>query len=216
MKGSSWWKLLSALVLVIAGSVLLAPFALRVVGRFLVIADPLEPSDAIVVMAGEVPFRQIEAARLFQRGLAPRVVLTREHVPAWRRKLRELGLGAPSRGELAVAVLERLNVPRGAIILLDTPAINTMEELASIRHFALAERLRRIIIVSSPDHMRRIRVIWNRTAGSLVEARLHPAPEEDGFDPNHWWTSKVGAEYLFHEYFGILNFLLGSPIRSGR
>jgi len=214
MRRPSWWKLFPALVLVIAGSVLLAPFALRVVGRFLVIADPLEPSDAIVVMAGEVPFRQIEAARLFQRGLAPRVVLTRERVPAWRRKLRELGLGAPSRGDLAAAVLERLSVPQGAIKVLDEPAINTAEELAAIHRFAVEERFRRIIIVSSPDHMRRIRVIWGRAMGTLVEVRLHPAPEEDGFDPNHWWTSKVGAEYLFHEYFGILNFLLGSPIRS--
>jgi uncharacterized SAM-binding protein YcdF (DUF218 family) len=214
MRRPSWWKLFAALVLVIAGSVLLAPFALRAVGHFLVIADPLEPSDAIVVMAGEVPFRQIEAARLFQRGLAPRVVLTRERLPAWRQRLKELGLGSPGRRELAAAVLERLNVSRGAIILLDDPAINTVEELASIRHFAVAQHFQRIIIVSSPDHMRRIRVIWSRTAGSLVEARLHPAPEEDGFDPNHWWTSKVGAEYLFHEYFGILEFLLGSPLRS--
>jgi uncharacterized SAM-binding protein YcdF (DUF218 family) len=215
MRRPSWWKLFPALVLVIAGSVLLAPFALRVVGRFLVIADPLEPSDAIVVMAGEVPFRQIEAARLFQQGLAPRVVLTRERLPAWRRRLKELGLGSPGRRELAAAVLERLSVPTSAITFVNEPAINTLEELAAIHRFAVEKRFRRVIIVSSPDHMRRIRVIWSKVAGPTVEARLHQAPEEDGFDPDHWWTSKVGAEYLFHEYFGILNFLLGSPIRSG-
>ena len=215
MKRPSRWKLLSALALVAGLGVLLSPFGLRAVGRFLVVSDPLEPSDAIVVMSGEVPFRQTEAARLFHRGLAPWIILTHEAEGPSQRRLRELGLESPERRELARRVLERLDVPRGAIRSLSEAAVNTVEELATVYRFAVTQGFRRIIIVSSPDHMRRIRIIWNRSVGLGVEARLHPAPEEGGFDPDHWWTSRVGAEYLVHEYFGILNFLLGSPIRSG-
>ncbi len=209
------WRLLGALVLLAGVGVLVSPFILRAVGRFLVIADSLEPSDAIVVMAGEVPFRQLEAARLFHQGLAPWIILTREHERPGRRKLRELGLEPTERRELARMVLERLNVPRGAIRFVNASGVNSADELASIRRLAVAEGFRHIIIVSSPHHMRRIRVIWKQGANPAVEARLHPALEEDGFDPDRWWTSRVGAEYLVHEYFGILNFLLGSPIRGG-
>lgn len=215
MRRSSRWRLLLVLILGTIGGVLLAPVALRATGRFLVIADPLEPASAIVVMAGETPFRQMAAAHLFQRGLAPRVVLTRESERAWRRKLKDLGLALPEMHELAALVLQRFDVPRGAIDLVSEPAVNTAEELAAIRRFAARQGFGRIIIVSSPEHMRRIRTIWRRAGGPPVEARLHPAAEEDGFNPDHWWTTRVGAERLMHEYFGIINFLLGSPIRGG-
>ena len=215
MKRPSRSTVLLVLLLGVLGGILLAPFALRAAGRFLVIADPLEPSDAIVVMAGEIPFRQMAAARLYQRGLAPRVVLTRESDRAGRRKLKELGLALPDLHDLAAKVLQRLHVPPGAIEVVGEPTLNTAEELAAIRRFALRQGYGHVIIVSSPDHMRRIRTIWHRLEGSPLEARLLPASEEDGFDPDHWWTSRVGAERLVHEYFGIVNFLLGSPIRGG-
>ena len=206
-------KLLGAFVALLGAALLFAPLLLRAAGRFLVVADPLEVSDAIVVMSGEIPFRQIEAARLFNRGLAPQVVLTCENESTKHRKLREIGLEPPDRRELARMVLERLSVPHGSIRLLRDPARDTVDELAAVHRFASQEGLRRIIIVSSPDHMRRIRLVWRRRVASEVEARLHPAPEEDGFDPDRWWTSRVGAEYFVHEYFGMLNFLLGSPLR---
>ena len=193
----------------------LAPSGLRAAGRFLVIADPLEPSGAIVIMAGEVPFRQIEAAKLFHRRLAPWIVLTREAESAWQRKLRQFGVAIPERREIVRQVLVRLDVPPDAIRYIADPAVNTADEMKAVRRFAAREGLRRIIIVSSPDHLRRIRVIWTRGVEPGVEVRLHPAPEEDGFDPDTWWTTRRGAENLAHEYAGIVNFLLGSPIRSG-
>ncbi len=51
-------------------------FLLAAVGRFLVVDDPLEPADAIVVLAARES-RARGAAALYQRGLAPRVVLAR-------------------------------------------------------------------------------------------------------------------------------------------
>ncbi len=206
-------KLLGALRALMGAALSFAPRLLGAAGRFLVVADTLEVCDGIVVLSGEVPFRQIEAARLFHRGLAPRIVLTREVEPARRRKLRELGLGPPERRELARLILERLGVPQGAIASLSHPARNTVDELAAVHRFAVKEGLQRIIIVSSPDHMRRIRLIWRQGAGSGLDARLHPAPEEDGFDPDRWWTSRTGARYLAYEYFSMLNLLLGSPLR---
>jgi uncharacterized SAM-binding protein YcdF (DUF218 family) len=208
MKKPPLWGLLGVLALLVGVALLALPRALRAVGRFLVVADRLDISDAIVVMSGEIPFRLIEAARLFQGGLAPRIILTRHPEPARRRKLRDLGLAGPDRTELARMVLERLNVPIGSIGVVPDPAHNTAEELAAVHRFAVKEGLRRIIIVSSPDHMRRIRLIWRRGVGADVAALLHPAPEEEGFNPGRWWTSPVGRRHLVHEYLGMLRFLI--------
>ncbi|HEY3186399.1 MAG TPA: hypothetical protein VGJ70_02920, partial [Solirubrobacteraceae bacterium] len=50
-------------------------------GRALVVADPLPAhADAIVVMAGSIADRVLEAADLYRAGIAPRIVVTRERV----------------------------------------------------------------------------------------------------------------------------------------
>ena len=50
---------------------------LREVASFLIIEDSLEPAAAIVALGGEPPFREMEAARLYRAGWAPRVVIVR-------------------------------------------------------------------------------------------------------------------------------------------
>src|SRR5712692_382261 len=57
--------------------VALAAWAVIHVGGWLVVEDRLEPARAVVVLGGQVPFRAMEAARIYQRGLAPEVWLTR-------------------------------------------------------------------------------------------------------------------------------------------
>src|SRR5712692_7626054 len=47
------------------------------IGYWLMVEDPLQPARAVVVLGGQVPFRAIEAARIYQQGLAPEVWLTR-------------------------------------------------------------------------------------------------------------------------------------------
>ena len=55
---------------------------LRVTGSFLVVEDPLRPAAAIVVLGGQTPFREIEAAQLYRDGWAPLIVVVRhEHNP---------------------------------------------------------------------------------------------------------------------------------------
>src|SRR3989441_9412880 len=61
------------------------------VGKWLVVEDRAEPGRAIVVLSGHLPFRAMEAARLYQRGLAPEVWLTRGRRPAEEAALARLG-----------------------------------------------------------------------------------------------------------------------------
>src|SRR6059058_6253137 len=79
-----WWRL--PLVLALAA---VSAAAVSLAGRLLVVADPLPPStDAIVVLAGSIPTRVLEAADLYRAGLAPRVVVTRERLARGESVLR--------------------------------------------------------------------------------------------------------------------------------
>src|SRR5207302_10792435 len=100
-------------------AVALAVVALAGAGRLLVVADPLPASaDAIVVLAGSIPTRVLEAGDLYRSGLAPRVVITRERLLRGDAALRARGVRLPESDELTLAALEQLGVPARAIIRL--------------------------------------------------------------------------------------------------
>src|SRR5438876_1073297 len=97
----------------------LVAVALLGAGRLLVVADPLPPrADAIVILAGSVPDRTLEAADLYRAGLAPRVVVTRERLPRGQATLRARGVRLPEGDELTVTALHELGVPPAAIVIL--------------------------------------------------------------------------------------------------
>jgi uncharacterized SAM-binding protein YcdF (DUF218 family) len=52
------------------------------VGRWLVVEDPLDKAQAIVVLSGGMPMRAREAAKLYNAGYAPQIWLTRGVEPA--------------------------------------------------------------------------------------------------------------------------------------
>jgi hypothetical protein len=78
---------------------------LRQVASFLIIEDTLQTASAIVPLAGQTPFREMEAAKLFQAGLAPQVVIVSDAPSAESEALRELGIKKTQTWEISRAVL---------------------------------------------------------------------------------------------------------------
>jgi uncharacterized SAM-binding protein YcdF (DUF218 family) len=201
-------RTLLVLLVVAAIVVALGAAALPAVGRYLVVADPLVPSDAVFVLSGKTPARELEAAQLYRRGLAPRVVLTRGRDPI--AQARALA-GEPTPQERAALALQHTGVPPSAIVRLTTVVDNTEQELRVQSEYARAQGFRRVILVSSPAHTRRVRVIWNARYEAVVPALVHPTAFER-YEPERWWRSRAWLEDGLHELIGIGHFLVGSPL----
>jgi uncharacterized SAM-binding protein YcdF (DUF218 family) len=196
---------LALLTAVVAGAVAASVIGLPALGLWLVVADPLAPSDAIVVVAGTPPAREVEAAALYHRKLAPVVLLSR----ARERNTVARSLARFPPGQMvASGALVRLGVPDGAILRLEREVENSVDELAHVAEVSRARGYRRVILVSSPPHTRRLRMIWD-AEGSGITALIQPTPYET-FDQTHWWRSRHGVETVVHELGGMLNFKLGS------
>jgi uncharacterized SAM-binding protein YcdF (DUF218 family) len=181
----------------------------RWLGPWLVVNEPLARSDVIFVTDGKTPQRELEGAALFQEGWAPRVALTfpRELISEDVRRLA----GEPAQQEHASQILRRRGVPEAAIVRLERMVENTEQELQADFDYARARGFRRVIIVSSPYHTRRVSVIWR----SRFEAEIPAIVRVTRYvtvDPARWWRSRASLEEIAHEVFGITNFLLGSPI----
>src|SRR5437870_7342265 len=154
----------------------LVAVALLGAGRVLVVADPLLPrADAIVILAGSVPDRTLEAADLYRAGFAPRVVVTRERLPRGQAALRARGVRLPEGNELSVKALRELGVPPGAIVVLRRRAASSESEARTIARWACAHRLRGIIVVTSRAHSRRARLILRQALGAGIALAMRPS-----------------------------------------
>jgi len=209
--------LLAALLVVLA---LLAMVAvahrplLRAAGHALVVDDPGRPADAIVVVAGGTPGREARAAALFQAGGAPQVLVSRQFVPQRVRTLLELGIRPLDFQGESVAALEKFGVPRSAIVTLDKPVEITETELRRVVAVAKARGWRRVTLVTSAFHARRVRLIWTREAAGAVEAGLAVTHDECSAEDG-WWRRRRCSEAVLHEYLGLfaLYFKVSSLMR---
>src|SRR6266566_1789693 len=119
----------------------LVAVALLGAGRLLVVANPLPPrADAIVILAGSVPDRTLEAADLYRAGLAPRVVVTRARLPRGQAAMRARGVRLPEGDELTVTALRELGVPLAVIVVLPRRAASTESVARTIARGECARR----------------------------------------------------------------------------
>ena len=191
-------------LLALTGLVVLAHRPLlRATGQALVVDDPRERADAIVVVAGSTPSREETAATLYREGWAPRVLVSRQFVPGRVQRLIDMGVRRLDFQGESVAALQKYGVPRDAIVTLDQPVEITETELRAVAAAARDHGWRRLILVTTAFHSRRVQAIWRRESGGAIEARLAAVPDEcAGGDA--WWRRRRCGESVLHEYLGLL------------
>lgn len=191
-----------------------AGFALMLgVGHWLVREDSLHKANAIAVLTGNFPDRALEAASLYRSGYAGEIWLTRDGVQS--SKLAEMGIHYPSEAEFNYQVLRRQGVPAKAIHLLDSPIINTQDELEVISG-ALRQKDNNgpVIVVTNKAHTRRVRELWDRLNTSRGAVIVHGISNDD-FNPSAWWTRSGDTHQVIHELLGMINVWAGLPMQSG-
>jgi uncharacterized SAM-binding protein YcdF (DUF218 family) len=189
--------------------------AVRNAGTWLVVEDPLLPALAAVILGGHVPFRAMEAAAIYKSGLVSEVWITQGVLSEEDRALVRLEIEKPADHLYSVKVLKQRGVPGTAIHILEKPVPNTAEELRAILIAAQQARAQRVVLVTSKYHGRRVRMLWHSMADSHPQAIVRYAPD-DPFDPVQWWRSTPDAISVSREWFGILNYWLGFPLKSSR
>jgi hypothetical protein len=185
-------------------------FAFRGAGRWLVREDPLASADAIVVLSGSIPYRAEEAAKVYQIGFAREVWISRPENAAG--ELSAMGIPYMGEEDYNREVLMHGGVPEGAIHIFPNAIVDTEQEIEEVTREMQQEKKSRVIIVTSPQHTRRVRALWRKIAGrdAILIVR---AAHEDPFDANHWWRNTSDALAVTREMLGLLNVWAGLPIR---
>jgi len=165
---------------------------LRFAGEQLIEEDPLEKSDAIVILSGDNFYadRATRAAEVFRQGLAPVVV-------ASGARLR------PYAGisELTTHDLIERGVPKEKIIPFPHDADNTREEAQALRKLLQQKNWKTVIVVTSNYHTRRAKYIVSKILGDGITVRMASARDGD-FDPANWYEQRKSIKRFVHEVAG--------------
>ncbi len=178
-------------------------------GSWLVREDPLEKSQAIVVLSGGLPVRALAAAEIYRAGHAKEVWLTEPLQPA--AAMEELKLPYRGEQEYSRLVLVAKGVPPASIKVLKPKINNTADEMNAVAEMLASQPGAQVIVVTSKAHTRRVRTIWNQVAKSRGRIIIRAAPE-DYFEPEHWWRTTNDALTVVREYLGLLNAWAGLPL----
>jgi uncharacterized SAM-binding protein YcdF (DUF218 family) len=198
---------LIAVTLTVAAAlgVCLLPFA----GRYLVVEQPLEHADAIVVLAGARAERWLEAVDLYRAGWAPRIVLSRGRIEDAETRLVGLGVRFPQEADLVRDAMLQMHVPPAAIAMLPESLDNTAQEAASTRRMAAASAWNRIIVITSKYHSRRASYAFAREFRRTPVRVLIRTTRYDASVPERWWTNRQDVRYVTSELQKLVVYRLG-------
>jgi uncharacterized SAM-binding protein YcdF (DUF218 family) len=177
------------------------PIWLPMIGEYLVVADPLQKADAVVLLAGDENERTAAGVQLFQRGYSEWLILTDIHLkhPEWQ------GIYITTVKQKAV----EQGVPAGRVLTVPGPVATTYEEAQLIKEFSASRGFRSLLVVTSPYHTRRARWILREVFyGSDISIIIYPALNHP-YHAENWWRSAGDRRDTFLEYTKMLGHILG-------
>jgi len=207
-----WAPLIPAIIVfgVIAGVPAIRESMLRAAGRVLVVDEPVGPADVIVVPAWAGAAGAIDASDLIQRGIANRVALLPEAPELAEQELARRGVSFGDQNAALVQLFRSLKVANVEVI--PDPAAGTEAEGQVLLAWCEQHQFRSILVVSSPDHSRRVgRVIRRAMRGHPTKVMIRSA-RYSSFDPDRWWTTRDGMRTEIVELEKLLLDVVRHPI----
>lgn len=176
---------------------------LRALGNHLIVEDELSQSDAVFVLSGNSYDRGNEAARIHLAGYAPLVVCLGGETSG---VLEDYGLLVKNCDIIRKVVL-KAGVDSSRVETL-CKGSSTYEEFQAIGEYCKQRGMKKVIVVSSDFHTRRIDSFFRgRMEEQGVEMVLRGASSSN-FDEQEWWKSEEGLIFLNNEYVKYFYYLL--------
>jgi uncharacterized SAM-binding protein YcdF (DUF218 family) len=184
----------------------LAAVGLLFAGDWLRAADAPAHADAIVVLAG-APERAMYAADLLRQGYAPVVYVSRPARERGHRTLEQFGIVLPDEEHVNRTILQKRGVADQYIRVYVKPSINTLDEARAARS-SLPPGTRAIMVVTSPYHVRRVKMVFGDVFADTGTSVTVVAGPYEPF-PDRWWTEQDSARQTILELMKVIFYKLG-------
>jgi uncharacterized SAM-binding protein YcdF (DUF218 family) len=152
-----------------------------------IVQDSLSKADAIVVLGGGMQTRPFEAARLYQEGYAPQVLVASPEL----KPTDKIGITVADT-EVTKQILSKQGVPDSALVEFGDEVSSTYEEALALCIWIRKTGAKKIIIVSDPFHTRRVRWLFKKELQSAGTEILTAAAPSLKYDASNWWQTEQG------------------------
>jgi hypothetical protein len=160
---------------------------LTTTGSLLTHEDPLQHADVAVVTVETRHGGALEAADLYRDRYVPRVVVLVQSPREPEVELARRGIHEPSATDL----LERLGVPRAAVVEINAGEGGTTEGSAALAKWCRAHPIKRMIVIVSPHHATRVRRALRRDLGDRGPVLAIRMTKYNAFRASTWWQSRA-------------------------
>ena len=154
---------------------------LRGLGNFLVVEDVVKPADAIVVLAGHDEERVKYAVQLYNEKYATWIIMSGPQADKMKQEAVESGIPEDK-------------------ILLEQKTVHTYQHPLFVKAILQGHGLTSAIVVSSPYHMRRTAMLFNRAFyHSGIKVMFCPV-KKSWFNARRWWKTAESRRVVYSEY----------------
>lgn len=172
-------------------------------------SDRPEPARAIMVLSGP-PSRALYAADLYNKGYAKEVYVTRPVREHYFKLTDDLGVYFPRIEQVQKDVLIKKGVSAKNIHIVGNDCKSTVDE-AKIANSIFSGDSCSILVVSSPYHVKRARMIFRDNVREC-RSKVLATPYEPF--PKKWWTDQDSARNILLEVTKIVFYKLGGRFES--
>jgi uncharacterized SAM-binding protein YcdF (DUF218 family) len=183
-----WW----GWIFVIIAVFLFVYFALVGIGAVLIVADPIQAVDAVVVLSGDDGDRLELAIEMHEQGWAPNLVITNVSDTVNQRLAAEAQAGGFAKNEIYITKIE---------------VESTVDEAHAVREMAFKKSWTTLMVVTDPYHSFRARFIFRRELeGSGITIAVRPVAGHWFRSPS-WFLHMEGWQFVFLEITKFVTYL---------
>jgi hypothetical protein len=184
---------------------------LRAAGWALVVNEPVEPADIIVLSVDSGPAGALEAADLVQRGISKRVAVFTDPPSEEDQEFIRRGLPYDDEGVRQIRRLRSL----GLTDVVEISRVNgTEDEGQELPAWCNEHQFHSIVFVATKDHSRRLRRVVDRAMNGQPTRVVVAAARYSSFDPDRWWQTRLGIRIEIVELQKLLLDIVLHPLSS--
>lgn len=176
-------------------------FILRGAGAYLIIADKLQPANAIVMLSGGVETRMEEVLSLYNDGYGKVIILTETG-----QQLENFD--SLHSNDIRIQLLNN-GVPGGNILITEHKVNSTADEAYAVKVLLTNQQFTSAIIVTDPYHVRRAAIIFRDIFGDTPIKLIFRPVRGSWYNSRTWFMSVDGWKFTGMEYLKLFGYFLG-------
>jgi hypothetical protein len=196
------WAAIVGAAAVVAAAIVALPSVreavLRAAGWALVVNEPVEVADIIVVSLDSGGAGALEVADLVQSGIASRVAVFADPPSGEDHEFIRRGLPYEDESARQIRQLRWLGV--SDIVEIPRPEVGTQGEGQVLPRWCDQHQFRSVVFVTARDHSRRVRRILDRVMKSHPTRVAVRSEHYSTFDPDRWWRTREGVRREIGEF----------------